>query len=84
MFSSDRGRFQILIILSDDDKESHLPSIHLDLVDDLDHDKHWDQCLDKCAGQEWDAGFVDMVQPCGSSIIHSLSIIIILIISLVR
>ena len=83
MLSSDRGRFQILIILSDDDKNNHLPSIHLDLIDDLNHEENWDQCLDKCAGQKWDAGFEDMVQPCGSSIIHPISIIIILIISLV-
>ena len=55
MLTSDRGRFQILIILSDDDKNNHLPSVHLDLIDDLYHDEAWDQCLDKCAGQKWDA-----------------------------
>jgi len=41
------------------------------------------ECLEKCEGQEWDKGIDDMVEPC-SSLMHSLSIAIILIISLFR
>ena len=39
-------------------------------------------CLEKCDGQMWDDGYEDFVNPC-SSIIHSLSVVIIFIISLV-
>ena len=42
------------------------------------------KCLEKCDGQMWDQGFDDMVEPCGSSFMNTLSITIILIISLVR
>ena len=41
------------------------------------------ECREKCEGQEWDKGIDDMVEPC-SSLMHSLSIAIILIISLFR
>jgi len=42
------------------------------------------KCLEKCDGQMWDQGFDDMVEPCGSSFMNTLSVTIILIISLVR
>ena len=41
------------------------------------------KCLEKCDGQKWDDGFNDMSEPC-SSLMHSLSIAIIFIISLIR
>ena len=41
------------------------------------------ECNRKCKGQMWDKGFEDFVHPC-SSLMHSLSIAIILIISLLR